>query len=114
MASERPNIRVVSETHLAAAEACDRVVAGDEVATEHSQPCDGAQMRGGVVTPAQPGISCVELKDGDTPQSALPLYFCSMLVYLGGDNREAIQITGAYPPPKVGADGGFAETSYRA
>ena len=101
-AQEKPDVLVATETHLTAREARRLVITGYKVPTGHSQPKDSGQMKGGVAILVRIGISSEELKGGDVPQLELPLYSCSIIVYLQYEDQRAMQITGVYLPPKGG------------
>ena len=102
VAQELPDILIVTETHLTEKEARGLILAGYVAITESSMPRDGTRIRGGVAILAKIGVTCEELKEGEVQELALPLYSCTILVFLNDEDQRELKITGVYLPPKGG------------
>ena len=85
VARERPDILIVTETHLTKREARNLAIKSYLVITESSMPEDGPRVRGGVVILVRVGVTCEELVAEDTPALRMPLYSCAIIVYLNDD-----------------------------
>ena len=102
VALEKPDVLIVTETHLTKPEAWRLNLDEYTVTTKSSTPRDGTRMRRGVVILVRSGGASRELARDLSPKLTLPLYSCTILVYLDDVEHGALKIKGVFLPPEGG------------